>query len=299
MSTFPANRKLAFGRLYPGELGSLWEVITFNAPRFHFLMSWLTMTETTLSVERWRASNASMQIDMHGAIHADNGLEFDDHIKNLTELGLDDCATVLGRIKVCYVSQGQPGQNHERLEGLLRDFRQRLYDALKRPKFLVLNAREQEFYEPAQSHYGTQVNTSFPSITYEIDEAAKCLALGRSTASAFHSIRCLEAAIRAMSRCLGIPDPTKGADRSWHNALRAFKTEMDRRWPPSGRLSGDGRRFEELHAILSSLQSPYRNATMHLDQKYTDEEARYIFDAVGVLMKKLTSRCDEDGEPKA
>ncbi len=299
MSAFPANGRLAFGRLYPGELRSLWDMIAFNAPRFHFLMSWLTMTETTLSMERWRASNAPMQIDMHGCVHADNGLEFDDHIKNLAELGLDECATVLGRIKVCYVGQGQPGQTHERLEGLLKDFRHRLYDALKRPKFLVLNAREQELYEPAQPHYGTQVGASFPSVTYEIGEAAKCLALGRSTASAFHSIRCLEAAIRAMSRCLGIPDPTKGADRSWHKALGALKAEMDRRWPPSGRLSGDGRLFEEWHAVLSSMQNPYRNSTMHLDQKYTDEESRYIFDAVGVLMKKVASRCDEDGQPLA
>jgi hypothetical protein len=168
MSTFPENRRLAFGRLYPGELGSLWDVIEFNAPRFHYLMTWLTMTETVLSITRWRSSTDGVQIAMHGALHADQGQEFDDHIKNLVELGLNDCATVLGRIKVCYFSQGQPGQTQERLEELLRDFRQRLYDALKGPKFLVLSAREQALYEPPAPYFGQQVNASFPSITYEM-----------------------------------------------------------------------------------------------------------------------------------
>lgn len=41
------------------------------------------------------------------------------------------------------------------------------------------------------------------------------------------------------------------------------------------------------------------NATMHLDQKYTNEEATHIFDLVGGLMKRIASRCDEIGEPKA
>jgi len=231
-----------------------------------------------------------MHIAMHGSLHANQDDEFDDHIKNLIDLGLDDCATVLGRIKLCQSSQGQLGQTPERLEELLKDFRQRLYDALKRPKFLALNAREQEFYEPAEFHYGTQVSASFPSIVYEIDEAAKCLALGRTTASSFHSIRALEGAIRAISRCLSIPDPTKGMDRSWCKALNVIKNEMDNRWPPSGRLSGDGRFFEGLHATLSAMQNPWRNATVHLDQKYTDEEARYMLALLALFIDKVPIR---------
>jgi len=187
MSAFPANSRLAFGRLYPGELGSLWDVIEFNAPRFHYLMTWLTMTETALSVTRWQSSAGGVGIAMYGAVHADQGQEFDDHIKNLVELGLDDCATVLGRVKICYSNQGQPGQTQERLEELLRDFRQRLYDALKGPKFLALNAREQALYEPSAPYFGQQVNTSFPSIIYEIEEAGKCLALGPAILSASRS----------------------------------------------------------------------------------------------------------------
>jgi hypothetical protein len=102
-----------------------------------------------------------------------------------------------------------------------------------------------------------------------------------------------------MSRCLGIPDPTRASGRSWVNLLGAIKGELDRRWPGSStRLSGDGRFFEKAHAALAAMQNPSRNATMHLDQKYTEEEAKHIFEIVKGSMRKLASRCDENGDPK-
>jgi hypothetical protein len=74
--------------------------------------------------------------------------------------------------------------------------------------------------------FGDLVTHKFPSLRVEIEEAAKCLALGRGTASAFHSLRCLEAGIRAISTSLGIPEPIKGAERNWGNALKKSKKKL-------------------------------------------------------------------------
>ena len=52
-------------------------------------------------------------------------------------------------------------------------------------------------------------------------------------------------------------------------------------------------------ATFAAMQNPYRNATMHLDQKYTEEEAKHVFEIVKGFMTKLASRCDENGDPKA
>jgi hypothetical protein len=82
--------------------------------------------------------------------------------------------------------------------------------------------------------------------------------------------------------------------------LDAVKGESGRRWPTSAdRLAGDGQTFDEVYAALAALQNPYRNATMHLDHKYTDDESKHIFDLVGGLMRRVASRCDEMGDPKA
>ncbi len=47
------------------------------------------------------------------------------------------------------------------------------------------------------------------------------------------------------------------------------------------------------------MMNPYRNATMHLDQKYTNEEAGHIFEVVNGFMRKVALRMDEDGKPFA
>jgi hypothetical protein len=191
------------------------------------------------------------------------------------------------------------GQNKDNLTAGLGQIANTVGNELMTKMFLAIPYINVPLYEPTEPLFGTEVARQFPSLSYDVSEAAKCIALERSTAAAFHSVRCLEGGLRAISRCLAIPDPTKGSERSWTKSLSAIKTEMDKRWPASGRLSGDGRLFEEIYAVLSAMQNPWRNATMHLDQKYTEEEARNIFNSVGVLMKRLASRCDENGEPKA
>jgi len=81
--------------------------------------------------------------------------------------------------------------------------------------------------------------------------------------------------------------------------LKEIKIEIDRRWPTNAtKASGDGRFFEEVHATLAAMQNPYRNSTMHLDQIYTEEDAKDLFGIVRGVMRKVSLRCDENGEPK-
>lgn len=174
--------------------------------------------------------------------------------------------------------------------------------ALTSRRLLSLNLKEQERYDADGLLFGPKVVGQFPSLTKEISEVGKCLALGRATAAAFHSIRCLEAAIRAMSRCLGIPDPTKGADRSWAKYLGKISGEMDRRWPaPYGttRMSGDGKLFSELYGALMAMTDPYRNSTAHLDAFYDMDEAEHLVSLTTGLLQRVAARMEENGLPMA
>jgi hypothetical protein len=47
------------------------------------------------------------------------------------------------------------------------------------------------------------------------------------------------------------------------------------------------------------MQNPWRNATMHLDQIYTQDMAQDVFNAVSGFMRRMAARLDENGEPKA
>jgi hypothetical protein len=109
----------------------------------------------------------------------------------------------------------------------------------------------------------------------------------------------MEVGIRAVARCLNIPDSIKDAERNWGRILERIKTETTRR-TQSKLWNGDDKEFfESAYASLDSVRVAWRNTTMHVENKYTDDEAEHIFVAVRGFMKKLASRCDEQGLPLA
>ena len=148
--------------------------------------------------------------------------------------------------------------------------------------------------------FGTDVQTKFVNASFEISEAGKCFAFGRYTAAVFHLMRTMEIGIGAVRQCLKIPDPIKAADRNWGKILEKIKEEMDRRndakqW----RSEGDRELSESAYVSLDAVRVAWRNTTMHVENKYTDEEAEHIFVAVRGFMKKIASRMNEDGQPLA
>jgi hypothetical protein len=154
----------------------------------------------------------------------------------------------------------------------------RIADELRMRTVLIVDPFDAEMYRDPMAKFDPDFAAKFSGVVYDVTEAAKCLGLDRSTAAAFHSLRCLEGGIRALSRCLGISDPTRAADRTWGKVLGVLKHEMDRRWPPNlVRTGGDDELFENAYAALAGMQNPWRNSTMRLDQKYTPEEVEKYF----------------------
>ena len=134
------------------------------------------------------------------------------------------------------------------LVNVLRDINSRLSDELESRIFISLSSEDMRYYRPTEYLFGLEFDVKFADNgVFEVDEAAKCLALGRSTAAVFHLMRAMEVGIRAVARCLGIPDPLKPAERNWGSILKSVKDGIDARWPASSaRVSGDGALFEQI-----------------------------------------------------
>lgn len=92
--------------------------------------------------------------------------------------------------------------------------------------FFELDNATNKYYN-GEVLFGDEFVTKFSSALFELDEAGKCFSLSRPTAAVFHLMRLMEIAIRAVARCLQIPDPIKPADRNWGAMLRALKSAMD------------------------------------------------------------------------
>ena len=189
-----------------------------------------------------------------------------------------------------------------KVKELLDDITKTLRRELSLKIVLALQPNEASYFSPKISLFGQPFEDKFKTDgAFELDEAAKCLALSRPTAAVFHLMRILEIGIASLSSCVGIPDPIKPAERNWGVFLKKIKEDgIEKKWPTTAdRMSGDGLLFEGLHASLDAVKNPWRNEIMHVSGKYTDDEAKHIFIAVEGFMKKLSVRMDEKGEPKA
>lgn len=169
-------------------------------------------------------------------------------------------------------------------------------------RVLSLSDHERLWFDPPLPPFGDKFEAGFRSQgNFELSEACKCLALGRSTAAVFHLMRVLEVGVRAMAACLGIPDPVRPAERNWSLILSKIMDDgIKVKWPAAAdRMRPNCKVFEELHASLDAVKNPFRNSTMHIENKYTDAEAQHILALVKGFMMKLADRMDEKGEPKA
>jgi hypothetical protein len=190
------------------------------------------------------------------------------------------------------------GSSGDKVLRAFQELRNRFTDDLKHIQFFSVRKDLTSLYG-SKELFGPLVAQKFPALLTEVEDAGSAFALERWTASAFHSIRCLEAGIRALTRCLGIPDPTRGSDRNWSSVLRSVKAETDHRWPSAtDKMTADYMTFDGIFGALSALQNPYRNETMHLEARYDEGEARHIMEMARGLMQKIAARCDENGDPK-
>lgn len=189
------------------------------------------------------------------------------------------------------------------LSQMLDNLSDRMMDECSLRKFIALSVQDAAYVFPKTPLFGDDVEQKYPSAAFEIDEAGKCLGLSRPTVTVFHLMRVMEIGIRTVARCLGIPDPTRPAERNWGNILKAIKDDLDAHTGSSPLKAWANPKerqfFETTYASLDAVRVAWRNTTMHVENKYAADEAEHIYIAVRGFMRQLASRCDENGDPKA
>jgi hypothetical protein len=284
----------------PCRLWSLWDMLEINAHQFHRLTVRLTDIAAWVSAHEEREGSIFhratplQDVDrqfLEGA--------FKDLSVHLEAIGAPIAAMAAldaeSSIKRAYATWGTVKDGAD-------DVRRTASRELTKVTLLSLSPQERKYYDSSDPPFGEEFSNKFQSAgLFELDEAAKCLALGRSTAAVFHLMRLMEIGIRAISDCLGMPAPAKPAEKNWGTILRKIWDDgIARKWPTAkDRMAGDGAVFEGLHASLDAVKAPWRDATMHVEKKYTPQEAEHIFMAVKGFMMALSSRCDEEGNPRA
>lgn len=177
------------------------------------------------------------------------------------------------------------------------DLYSRMEDECGLRKFLILSSKQADLIFPSSPAFGTEVSQKLPKTAFEVDEASKCLGVGLDTAAVFHLMRVVEIGIEAVRKSLAIPDPIRAAERNWGVMIKKINEAVsDKKQLMS---QPDTQFFIEIQASLDAVRNAWRNATMHVESKYTADEAEHIFIAVKGFMRKVATRMDEEGMPLA
>jgi hypothetical protein len=285
----------------PGRLWSLWDMLKINAGVLYSIAGFLGHAKT---VNNHLINDESRKDELdHILLKGDKETirrAVDDVRLELKKVGAK--LSLMTAERLLKKLNGKQ-LNYRTLNEILVSLDERVRDELSLVKLYVIEATKSSYFEPVKPHFGDEVEQNFPTAVFEIEEAGRCFALSRHTASVFHLMRTMEVGIRAVARCLSIPDPLKAADKNWGSILRDVKLGLEERGgntpAKTWANSTDKQFFEMAFASLDAVRSGWRNSTMHVESKYTDEEAEHIFGAVKGFMRKLASRMDERGEPRA
>lgn len=126
----------------------------------------------------------------------------------------------------------------------------------------------------SQTTVGPDVAERFPSVQFDFDEAWLCLALGRATASVYHSMRIVEQGIGLLAQWIGVGDPLAGGDREWQMLTRTLHGAVD--------LD-----CADALAALDDVQRSWGSSQLRITSRYTAPEAESIFGAVGDFLQAL------------
>src|ERR1022692_1963559 len=114
--------------------------------------------------------------------------------------------------------------------------------------------------------FGRRACEAFPSTLIDLEEASRCLAANRHTASVFHLMRVLEVALRELGRSLNDPTLDPKTNPSWERILHRCDVELAKSFTQRcAEWQADPGFYSEATANLRAVKVAWRNPTMHIE----------------------------------
>jgi hypothetical protein len=180
----------------------------------------------------------------------------------------------------------------------LTELGNRLRDELQTRAFLTIPPQKLIYFNVDRPLFGVEVDGAFPSAKHDIAETGSAFACARNTASVFHSMRIMEYGIYALAKSLGIPEPIE-KDRSWGKILGKIKGQIELRAKSKDHAwKIRVPKLENAHAYMHAVKNAWRDETMHVGNKYDEQEAENILIATRSFVRELATFLDESGKFK-
>ena len=179
--------------------------------------------------------------------------------------------------------KGKDSVDGDELAQKTRVLSDRMRDELEMRRLLVLSEAESKLLTEPEPYFGAKVNDRFSKAIDDIEDAKKCAALGQGTASVMHLMRIMEIGLKEIASGLGIPYAP-----SWESYLSQIQSNIalnhkkkTTKWKSIEKF------YRDVSGDLISVKQAWRNPTMHIERRYSPEEAREIMASVKTFMQRL------------
>jgi hypothetical protein len=176
------------------------------------------------------------------------------------------------------------------VKGFVDNFRITFIAELKKRIFAFIPPHKAAAFENEQLFDGA-VAKAFPSASKDIKEAGTAYSLGLNNASVFHSMRVLEAGLRALAKEFSLPFGLE----QWQNIIEQIEAKVQGlKSLPKGTAKVELQEFYSKAAKeFMYFKDAWRNHVMHARGSYDEEEARKVLEQVDDFMRHLATKLAE------
>lgn len=174
----------------------------------------------------------------------------------------------------------------------LMDIASRVRDDCAARLYFQIDHNGAQLLRQATPLFGDQVHNNFQSAQYDIEEAGKCMALGRWTAAVLHLMRCLEPALAALESKVEVAT----SKENWGNKIEQIEAALHRinkRDHSVSATKDELRWYAECATHFRYMKDAWRNYAAHGRDKYDEERSRRIYDNVRGFMIHLAEKLKE------
>lgn len=158
----------------------------------------------------------------------------------------------LGRLKGALEADCE----YSELNAQLRALRETLEDELRSLFVLYMPPKQATSFLAGSALLGAKVESKFPALATDIEEAGKCLGTGRTTAAVFHLMRVMETGVQELAGSLGVAVPQ---EKMWQPLL----DEIDKAIRGLPLKDAKTAQYAEASANLFNVKLAWRNEVMH------------------------------------
>lgn len=179
----------------------------------------------------------------------------------------------------------------------MKAFTEVLQDELHRRVFLFVVPQDANLYRNPLASFPLTWSL-YPSTRPDVEEACRCYALGRYTASVYHSMAILQAGLYALADDVGVMLRYPVELAEWGEVLSAIERKIEpmRNLPRSAARDERVTFLSECAVQFRYFKDAWRNHIAHMRGSYDRDQAHSILLHVRDFMEKLSTRVGE-GSP--